>query len=169
MRRPVQNSYGFNPAHYHYGATASSSQSNTSSSPSPSYTGALDQVFGGHNPYTIPVAYDAQMHHFIQEPKPSYGHPTDVFSVDPFASDPEYQCIAPPELHFTPPPTFPPPQAQAHTTYHSFPSEMMEEHMLPNPSELPSLELPKRKGERALARLQRSVGNSSGTAVITRY
>lgn len=155
MQCVPQDPYGFDHAHYGFGATASSSRSSTPPLPSPPYTGVLDQVFRGHNPYTVPFAYDARMQHYVPEAHPSYAHHGDIFSVGPFAPDPGYQCVAPPELHFTHPPSFPPPQARIE--YRPSPPECLEDFMLPNPSEIPSSELPKRKGERALARLHRSV------------
>lgn len=155
MRQPLQERYGFEPVHYSFGVTASSSRSSTPSVPSPPYTGVLDQVIGGRNLYDAHFAYDAQMQQYIPEAQPQYVQQVDLFSITPFSQEMGYQCIAPPELHFGPPPPFlAPPQAQPE--YKPLPSEVLSRNMLPAPSGAPSFELPKRKGERALARLHRS-------------
>jgi len=161
----------FRPAHYNFATTSSSSRSSTPSSPPPPSIPVLDQAFGPNNLYTIPFAYDAHMQHYVPQENPPFMHPNTLYSTSPYISEPEYQCIAPPELHFNLLPTQPSPQhhAEYQPILPVFPPRI-DEHMLPDPSQTPSIELPKRKGERALARLQRSVSQKRNhPAPRTRY
>jgi hypothetical protein len=155
MPRPFPNSYEFRPAHHNFAATSSSSRSSTPPTPSPPSTGVLDQVLGIQNPYGIQFGFNAHMQRFLPQGAPPFGHPSDIYSTSSYMPEPEYQCIAPPDLHFTPPPSHL--STQTHAEHQTFFPPAIEDRTLPGPSQIPSSELPKRKGERALARLQRSV------------
>lgn len=158
--REFSNSYEFIPAHQTFAATSSSSRSSSPPPPSPPSTGVLDQVLGVHHTYGIQFGYDAHMQHFIPQGNPSFMHSTGIYPTSTYMSETEYQCIAPPDLHLTPSLSRPHSSSQNHAEYRPFFAQTLEDQMLLDPSQIPSLELPKRKGERALARLQRSVSNS---------
>ena len=165
MPRPFSNSYEFRSAHHNFAATSSSSRSSTPPTPSPPSTGVLDQVLGIHNPYGIQFGYDAHMQQFIPQGTSPFVHPNDIYTTNSYMPEPEFQCIAPPDLHFTPPPSQQ--SSQIHAEYQNFFPPSVEEQTLPDPSQIPSFELPKRKGERALARLQRSVSSKRKHLLVT--
>jgi hypothetical protein len=147
------------PDYSFYATTSSSSRSNTPQSPSPPATGVLDQVFGNHNPYVEQYNYYAHMEDVNSNPFPAYVQPIDVQYIEQFLFDPSYMCVPTPELPM--PPSMPIPQPIAPTKQDSQAVFMttLSSNMIPIPAQAPS-DLPKRKGDRALARLHRSVRSS---------
>ncbi|CAG7850202.1 SubName: Full=Uncharacterized protein {ECO:0000313/EMBL:CCA72262.1} [Serendipita indica DSM 11827] len=139
----------------HFATTRSSSRCSTPSLPSPPsplFTGALDQVFGAQNPYIDPLLFGGSIDNATLYEATAFVHPMDLHSLP----DPNFGCIIPPDLHFASPmvqQTFDPqPPQTLEVTYITSTSDTMQ----PLPQQSYSVDLPKRKGDRALARLHRS-------------
>ena len=140
----------------HFATTRSSSRCSTPSllsPPSPPSTGALDQVFGGENPYTDPLFFGISMDDTTFYEAAAFVHPMDLHGL----SDPNFACNIPPDLQFASTmmqQSFEPqPSTGLEVTYITSTSDTMQ----PLPLQEFSVDLPKRKGDRALARLHRSV------------
>lgn len=145
-----------NPACPLFSPTSSPSHLSNSSSPSSQSMASLSQVFSSMNPYTGPVCYDAPMYDHPREPVDSHTQLVDVRAMDQYYFDPSFICISPPELQIPPSAPTVSPQVQHGYHHHQY-QGLRAEIMLPAPSPPSSVDLPKRKGDRALARLQRSV------------
>lgn len=138
-----------------YATTSSSSRSNTPQSPSPPATGVLDQVFGDHNPYVGQYDYYARMEEVNPNPFPAYVQPMEVQYFEQFLFDPSYLCVPVPDLPQPPSVPIPQPILPAKQNSQVVFMTTLSPNMVPIPSQAPS-DLPKRKGDRALARLHRS-------------
>jgi len=143
----------YDPASFMF---SSASSSNYTSSPSQQSMGSLQQVFGSLNPYAAPPGYDAPVYSSLREPLDSYASHPELLAMDQYQFNPAYPCVSPPDLQIPPsPPVIPP---QTYSVHHSRLNDAKNQILLPAAAKIPSADLPKRKGDRALARLRRSVG-----------
>jgi hypothetical protein len=142
----------YDPASFMF-SPASSTNYNSSSSQQP--MGPLQQVFGPLNPYTAPPCYNAPVYSPLKEPLDSYVSHPELLAMEQYHFNLAYPCVSPPDLQILPsPPVIPP---QAYSVHHSPFNDAKNQISLPAAPKFSSADLPKRKGDRALARLHRSV------------
>jgi hypothetical protein len=129
--------------------------SNYTSPSSQQSMGSLQQVFGSLNAYAAPPCYDAPVYTPAREPLVSYVPHPELLTMDQYQFNPAYPCVSPPDLQIqSPRPVIPP---QTYSVYSSPLCDAKNQILLPAAPELPPADPPKRKGDRALARLHRSV------------
>jgi hypothetical protein len=115
------------------------------------------QVFGPLDPYAALPCYDAPVYAPLREPLVSYVPHQELLAMDRYQFNPAYPCVSPPDLQIpSSQPAIPP---QTYSIYHSPLVDAKNQILLPAAPELPPADPPKRKGDRALARLHRSVSH----------
>lgn len=166
IRRPGETRYDpYTSQHFLSVATSSSSRSNSPPSPNPPRSEAIDPIFASYDPYAISYTTPYFEPYPLQQP-PQSTQPNFVSPQELHLAYQQLQSVG--YLNVNPPADFGGMQAFSMTpSYEPVKQEpiplqqeqtfLLNEELRPISGSLTSVELPKRKGDRALARLHRSV------------